>query len=421
MEAKKATAQRSRVRVERGVYRQPNGKYAVCCMLAGKPRFRTVAGDLDAARRERTLEAHRYFLDKHLLPALGARRVRMISVEDVAELLTSLRAKGCSEKTTASALATLHSIMRFAVRNGWAIDDQVSRLEPDERPHPVRRRQRVLGREEIRRLLAACLPQYRPLIATALYSGLRISELLGLVWDDLDLRLGEIHVLAQLSRAHRDAPARRVPPKTASAIRDVPLVPQLGGVLRGHRRAATFNGGGDWVFGTRHGTPLGHRNVERRALGRAARLAGLEDGDWPPLRFHDLRHTFASHLIVDPGLDVAQVSRILATPVLRPRSTSTRTSSTRPDTRPRSAPGWRRAPSRGCLTRPTQRRPDGSWSRWPAAALLDRNLTSSCRGLRCRAPQPRSWRLPATSDGASRTRTGDLLGAMHQLRRRVNR
>jgi integrase len=87
-------------------------------------------------------------------------------------------------------------------------------------------------------------------------------------------------------------------------------VPQLGGVLRGHRRAATFNGG-DWVFGTRHGTPLGHRNVERRALGRAARLAGLEDGDWPPLRFHDLRHTFASHLIVDLGLDVAQVSRIL--------------------------------------------------------------------------------------------------------------
>lgn len=33
--------------------------------------------------------------------------------------------------------------------------------------------------------------------------------------------------------------------------------------------------------------------------------------DWPPLRFHDLRHTFASHLIVDLGLDVAQVSRIM--------------------------------------------------------------------------------------------------------------
>ena len=44
---------------------------------------------------------------------------------------------------------------------------------------------------------------------------------------------------------------------------------------------------------------------------KAARRAGLEDGRWPALRFHDLRHTFASHLIVDLRLDVAQVSRIL--------------------------------------------------------------------------------------------------------------
>jgi integrase len=40
-------------------------------------------------------------------------------------------------------------------------------------------------------------------------------------------------------------------------------------------------------------------------------LAGLNADGWPPLRFHDLRHVFASHLIVDLGLDVAQVSRIL--------------------------------------------------------------------------------------------------------------
>lgn len=46
-------------------------------------------------------------------------------------------------------------------------------------------------------------------------------------------------------------------------------------------------------------------------LGRAADAAQLNKGDWPPLRLHDLRHTFASHLIVDLGLDVAQVSRML--------------------------------------------------------------------------------------------------------------
>ena len=59
------------------------------------------------------------------------------------------------------------------------------------------------------------------------------------------------------------------------------------------------------------GRPLGSRNVERRGLGRAADLAGLNPEELPRLRVHDLRHTFASHLIVDLGVDVAQVSRIL--------------------------------------------------------------------------------------------------------------
>lgn len=66
-----------------------------------------------------------------------------------------------------------------------------------------------------------------------------------------------------------------------------------------------------WVFHTGAGTPFGHRNVETRALNSAADRAGLDDGAWPRLRFHDLRHTFASHLILDLRLDVAQVSRIL--------------------------------------------------------------------------------------------------------------
>jgi len=48
----------------------------------------------------------------------------------------------------------------------------------------------------------------RVLIATALYTGLRISELLGLIWDDVDLRAGMLHVRAQLSRARGGARAR---------------------------------------------------------------------------------------------------------------------------------------------------------------------------------------------------------------------
>ena len=343
-----------RVRVERGIYRQPNGKYAVCWRHAGRLRFRTVGFELAEARRARlalvaaaregkvpvsprlrfetvagwwaerfeakvaagerhprTLEAHGYQLDRHLLPALGRRQVASLTVDDVAELLHQLRRKGCSAKTAASALATLQSVMRFARRCGWIVADPVELLEHDERPRPQRRRQRVLGRVEIERLLAACAPRDRLMLATVLYTGLRISEMLGLLWDDIDFAAGVIHVRAQLSRAHRGEPGRRVAPKTPASVRDIPLVPQLAKVLSAHRRESPFGRGEDWVFATTRGTPYGHRNVSRRCLGRAAQLAGLNDDGWPPLRFHDLRHTFASHLIVDLGLDPAQVSGML--------------------------------------------------------------------------------------------------------------
>jgi len=78
-----------------------------------------------------------------------------------------------------------------------------------------------------------------------------------------------------------------------------------------HHRATRFIADTDWVFTTSRGTPHSQRNINRRGLQRAAEIAGLGRDGWPPLRFHDLRHTFASHLILDLGLDVAQVSRIL--------------------------------------------------------------------------------------------------------------
>ena len=62
----------------------------------------------------------------------------------------------------------------------------------------------------------------------------------------------------------------------AAAIRDIPLVAQLATQLRDQRQTARFADSGDHVFATGNGTPLGHRNVESRALQRAAAAAGLE-------------------------------------------------------------------------------------------------------------------------------------------------
>jgi integrase len=167
----------------------------------------------------------------------------------------------------------------------------------------------VLGREEIARLLDACLPAYRALIATALYTGMRMSELLGLIWDDVDLAGGAVHVRAQLSRRTRELPrgeSRRRRRRPCARSRS-PRNSQRSCASTVPRRC------GEPVrlgVATRKGTPLGQRNVQRSALTRAARIAGL-DREGSSLRFHDLRFTFASHLIVDLQLDVVQVSRIL--------------------------------------------------------------------------------------------------------------
>jgi integrase len=80
-------------------------------------------------------------------------------------------------------------------------------------------------------------------------------------------------------------------------------------LLKEHRAASGFKADRDWVFATCNGTPLSQRNVQR-SLRRAACVAGLMSGG-RRLRFHDLRHTFASHLILDVRLDVVQVSYIL--------------------------------------------------------------------------------------------------------------
>jgi integrase len=257
------------------------------------------------------LEAHRYHLEHHLLPMIAPRRMSAVTVADVATLLGELRAKGCSAKTAAGALATPHSIIRYARRRGWIAIDPV---DPSNRTNARDRcggASASSGAHEIQRLLAACAPRDRLMIATALFTGLRISELLGLIWDDVDLDPGVIHVRAQLSRAHRDDPPRRVATKTPASVRDVPLVPQLAMLLAEHQRRSRFVEACDWLFATVKGTLHGERNVTLRGLQRAARRAGIDNGNGPALHNHDLRHTFASHLILDLGLDVAQTSCIL--------------------------------------------------------------------------------------------------------------
>lgn len=169
-----------RTRVERGIYLQPNGKYAVCFMIDGRPRFRTVSaatlaearkerellsaeGRLRALavsprstfadvaarwlsefelrvaageRRERTLDLYRSQLARHLLPRLGGRRLQLITTDEIAQLVTELQAEALSPWTVRGVLVPLSCVFGFAVRRGLVTSNPLRRLEPDERPHP---------------------------------------------------------------------------------------------------------------------------------------------------------------------------------------------------------------------------------------------------------------------------------------------
>lgn len=266
-------------------------------------RAKVAAGE----KAPRTMDAYDYQLRARLLPALGSTAVQKITAERLARMIASWRDAGLSTWTQKGALVPLGLILDMAARRGYIAENPAKRLSRDERPGQARRgEQRILSRDEIGRLLDAAPDSYRLLISTAIFSGLRQGELLGLQWRDIDFDAGIIRVRHQLSRPATDRPAGLVSLKSEAARRDVVLLPQLGNLLRVHKVASRFSAEGAFVFANAEGAPRNYRNVSRRGLDKATESAGLR-----PMKWHGLRHTFASHLILDLGLDVAQVSRQL--------------------------------------------------------------------------------------------------------------
>jgi len=226
--------------------------------------------------------------------------------DDVAGLIRDLETKGLSSATIAGILVALGGVLNAAVRDGFLPSNPIRKLAPDERPEVKSKGKRPLDSAEIEALLAAASPTYSTLLATAIFTGLRCGEILGLKWSDLDVADGFVRVERQYGRDRSYAEL-----KTNAGLRSVVLAPSLSKLLAEHRRASRFSGADDPVFASRAGTPLSHRNVTRRGMEAAVKRAGLDEvpGKRTP-SMHDCRDTFASILIAR-GEDVVYVSRQL--------------------------------------------------------------------------------------------------------------
>jgi integrase len=147
---------------------------------------------------------------------------------------------------------------------------------------------------------------YRPAVTVLAFSGLRVSEALGLRWSDVDFVEGELRVRWQLLPAREDRPARLVPLKTRASERDVPMFPAVENALAHLLQRELAAGRGqedDLVFASRTGRPLSLRNVAK-AVEDGASSAGLERAT--P---HDLRRSFCS-LAGRRGVDPIEAAQI---------------------------------------------------------------------------------------------------------------
>jgi integrase len=233
-----------------------------------------------SAANKRNYGRERYTM-RHLLKAFGDYWLGEISVWHVEQYKAQRRALVAA--ATVNRELTLLKHM-FTKATDWA----KARTNPVKGVKLLREantRVRFLTDEEEVRLLRACPPNLRPLVLAALHTGFRRGELLSLRWCDVDFANGLITVEASYTKN--------------GERRSVPLSRTLRTILEQLRQQRTE---GEHIFRTRRG---GRYVSAATTFKKAVERAGLTN-----FRFHDLRHTFASRLVMG-GQDIRTVQELL--------------------------------------------------------------------------------------------------------------
>ncbi len=217
-----------------------------------------------SGRSPRTVEGYAASVRLHVVPGLGRVPLTELTPAHVQGFLRKELELGKGPRTVQLA----HAALRIALgqAESWGlVQRNVAKLV--QAPGAKTTERRPFSADERARILHAARsePLY-PLFLTAAATGLRLSELLGLRWQDLELDDAQLRVRHQLGSKTR----KLEPLKTAASRRTVPLPPAEVSTLRAHRQnqkrkrlAARVWEDSGLVFCTSVGTPLSQRNVTR--------------------------------------------------------------------------------------------------------------------------------------------------------------
>ena len=241
--------------------------------------------------RPKTYEDYAGLTRRHIAPALGHVKLKKLTPLHVQQFYGAKLESGLSKRTVEYLHAVLHSALKQAVRWELVPRNVTEAVDP---PRPERKERPTFNLEQARLFLQAARDDgWEALYVLVVQTGMRRGELFGLRWDNVDLDSGWLHVKQAL--AH-DGKSFNLP-KTAKGRRRIRLTPEAVEALTKHRigqNKERLRHGGSWqdqglVFCSSVGTPMNPDNFVKRQYKPLLRRAGL-----PYIRFHDLRHTFAS-------------------------------------------------------------------------------------------------------------------------------